>query len=165
MKFSLLVLAGALASTNASSNKLSTTPRRLENDGNDDGNGYWVDSEVLTSQNVMVYEACYTVSSYLREDIENYDNLYALVKAGKAKPEQGYVTFFTNTDMSSSERMVVTSGDYIAAKVLADANAEEYKRKDCNQFKDYCEQQLNKNYYNQNVQNGVSDCLIISLFC
>ena len=156
MKFSLLVLAGALASTNASSNKLSTTPRRLEND---DGanDGYWEDSEVLTANNVMVLEACYTVSSRLDEDMENYDNVYALVKAGKAKPEQGYVTFFTNTDMSSSERMVVTAGDYVAAKVMANANADEYKRKECNNYKEYCEQEMNYNYYNQNVQNGVSD--------
>jgi len=154
MKFSLLVLAGALASTNASSNKVSTTPRRLENNGGDD---YWEDSEVLTANNVMVLEACYTVSSRLDEDMENYDNVYALVKAGKAKPEQGYVTFFTNTDMSSSERMVVTAGDYVAAKVMANANADEYKRKECNNYKEYCEQKMNYNYYNQNVQNGVSD--------
>ena len=171
MKFSLLVLAGALASTNASSNKLSTTPRRLENDDNGGGDdGYWVDSEVLTSSNIMVFEACYTVSSLLSEDSEiyqdDYDKLYALVKAGNAKPEQGYVTFFTNTDMSSSERMVVPAGDYVAAKVMANVNAEEYKKKDCNQYKEYCQQQLNYAYYNQNAaQNGVSDCLIISLFC
>jgi hypothetical protein len=158
MKFSLLVLAGALAATNASSNKLSTTPRRLENNNGDDQYGeYWVDSEVLTAQNNMVYEACYTVSSRLDEGMENYDNVYALVKAGKAKPEQGYVTFFTNTDMSSSERMVVTAGDYVAAKVMANVNADEYKKKDCNQYKEYCEQELNYNYYNQNAQNGVSD--------
>ena len=173
MKFSLLVLAGALASTNASSNKLSTTPRRLENDdgGNwDDGMDYWEDSEVLTSSNTMVFEACYTVSSRMDEENEiyqdNYDKLYALVKAGNAMPEQSYVTFFTNTDMTSSERMVVVAGDYIAAKVMAIVNADEYKKKECNQYKEYCQQQLNYNYYNQNAaQNGVSDCLILSLFC
>ena len=166
MKFSLLVLAGALASANASSNKLSTTPRQLENDDGGGDDGYWVDSEVLTSSNVMVFEACYTVSSLLSEDndmyAENYDKLYALVKAGNAKPEQGYATFFTNTDMSSNERMVAPAGDYVAAKVMANVNADEYKKKDCNQYKEYCQEELNYNYYNQ---NAVSDCLIISLFC
>ena len=170
MKFSLLVLAGALASTNASSNKLSTTPRRLENDDGGGDDGYWVDSEVITANNVLVFEACYTVSSRMDEDNEiyqdNYDKLYSLVKAGNAKPEQGYVTFFTNTDMTSNERMVAPAGDYVAAKVMANVNADEYKKKDCNQYKEYCQQQLNLNYYNQNAaQNGVSDCLILSLFC
>ncbi len=164
MKFSLLVLAGALTATNASSNKLSTTPRRLENNNGDDQYGeYWTDSEVITSSNIMVFEACYTVSSRLDEDVENYDNIYALVKAGQARPEQGYATFFTNTDMASNERMTVTAGDYIAAKVMANANADEYQLKICKQYQEYCEQEQNKNYY-YNAQNGVSDCLI-SLFC
>ena len=167
MKFSLLVLAGALTATNASSNKLSTTPRRLENDdggywGNDDA---WVDNEVLTANNVITFEKCWGLIPQDNADEQN-NNVLQEIKAGLAMPETSAVTAFITTDTEdASGRIVLPAGYYLAAKVKAAAYKDKMFCNECNQFKDHCQNAMNYNYYNQNVQNGVSDCLIISLFC
>ena len=165
MKFSLLVLAGALASTNASSNKLSTTPRRLEGDDGWGGNDDWVDDETLTSQNVITFEKCFGLIP--QDNAEELGNtVQQEIKQGDAMPEHSYVTAFitTNTE-DASGRIVLPAGYYLAAKVKAAAYKDKMFCNECNQFKDHCQNAMNYNYYNQNVQNGVSDCLIISLFC
>ncbi len=157
MKFSLLVLAGALASTNASSNKLSTTPRRLEND--DDA---WEDNEVITANNVLTFEKCFGLIPQDYAD-EQSNTVQQEIKAGKAMPQASYVTAFITTDTSNANnRIVLSAGNYFTAKVKAAVYESKWFCNECNNYKDHCQNAMNYNYYNQNAQNGVSDCLIIS---
>ena len=166
MKFSLLVLAGALTATNASSNKLSTTPRRLE-DNNGAWDDAWEDNEVITANNVLTFEKCFGLIP--QDDADEQSNtVQQEIKAGKAMPQASYVTAFITTDTSNANnRIVLSAGNYLNAKVKAASLEEKWFCNECNNYKDHCQNAMNYNYYNQNAQNGVSDCLIyyISLFC
>jgi len=165
MKFSLLVLAGALASTNASSNKLSTTPRRLENDDGGNWDDVWEDNEIITANNVITFEKCFGLIP--QDNADELDNgVLQEIKAGLAMPETSAVTAFITTDTTdASGRIVLSAGNYLAAKIKAAALEDKMFCNVCNDYKEHCQNTMNYNYYNNNAQNGVSDCLIISLFC
>jgi hypothetical protein len=126
MKFTLIALAGALTAANGRQLR-NTTPRKLENENNN-----YNYQPQMTSSSTLTFERCIDVTTMADED----EDIQAAISAGYAKAESSYVTVFPNNYANEKERMIMTVGSYVAAKVKASANKD---RQFCDACKDWQE--------------------------
>ncbi len=142
MKFTIIALAGALASANA--HQLRTNARKLE-DAN--GNGYNQNNyrAELDASATITFAKCIEVT--VQPDGDE-DTQYA-IQSGTAKPVLSYAAFYTNNYQNDKDMMMVPLGEYVAGKVNSIAMKTENLCESCRQFEDTCnpEQNVSENFY------------------
>jgi len=123
MKFTIIALAGALASANARQLR-STTVRKL-----DEGRA------ALDGSAIISFAKCIEVTVQ-SEDAD--EDTQSAVLAGTAKPVKSFAAFYTNTYANDNEMMMVGLGDYVAAKVKSSATKAQQACETCRQFEETC---------------------------
>ena len=127
MKFSLVALAGALATTNA--HKLRrTSVRKL------DGNNY---RQNLDSSADITFAKCIEVTVNPGDDDED-GNLQSAVQAGTAKPVNSYAAFYPNVYANDNDMMILDLGTYVAAKVKSSVMKTQNQCEVCREFEETC---------------------------
>jgi len=121
MKFTIIALAGALASANA---RQLRTVRKL------DGERAALDGSAIIS-----FAKCIEVTVQ-SEDAD--EDTQSAVLAGTAKPVKSFAAFYTNTYANDNEMMMVGLGDYVAAKVKSSATKAQQACETCREFEETC---------------------------
>ena len=124
MKFTIIALAGALASANARQLR-TTTVRKLEG----------AQRAELDGSAIISFAKCIEVS--VQSDDADEDTQTAVL-AGTAKPVKSFAAFYTNTYANDNEMMMVGLGDYVAAKVKSSAMKAQQACETCRQFEETC---------------------------
>eukprot|EP00984_Skeletonema_dohrnii_P000816 scaffold248_cov127-Skeletonema_dohrnii-CCMP3373.AAC.1 len=124
MKFTIIALAGALASANARQLR-TTTVRKLEG----------AERAELDGSAIISFAKCIEVS--VQSDDADEDTQTAVL-AGTAKPVKSFAAFYTNTYANDNEMMMVGLGDYVAAKVKSSAMKAKQACETCRQFEETC---------------------------
>lgn len=135
MKFSIIALAGAIASVNAS--QLRSPTRKL--DGANNANY----RQELTSSADITFAKCIEVTVQTDGD---EDTQYA-VQAGTAKPVKSYAAFYPNQYANDNEMMMVELGTYVAGKINAAAMKSQQVCESCREFEETCNSQQDVSYY------------------
>jgi hypothetical protein len=127
MKFTILALVGALASADA--RQLRTKARNLEGANN---------RAELDATADISFAKCIEVSV----QTDNADeNMQTAILSGYAKPIESYAAFYPNSYFNVNEMMMVSLGDYVAAKVKSIANKNQNFCEACRQFEETCNPQ------------------------
>eukprot|EP00985_Skeletonema_marinoi_P004205 scaffold1839_cov91-Skeletonema_marinoi.AAC.1 len=121
MKFTIIALAGALASANA---RQLRTVRKL------DGGRAALDGSAIIS-----FAKCIEVTVQ-SEDAD--EDTQSAVLAGTAKPVKSFAAFYTNTYANDNEMMMVGLGDYVSAKVKSSAMKAQQACETCREFEETC---------------------------
>ena len=127
MKFSIVTIAGALASANA--HQLRSNVRKLEG-----ANANAYQAQLDGSANIS-FAKCIEVTVQ-SEDAD--EDTQSAVLAGTAKPVKSFAAFYTNTYANDNEMMMVGLGDYVAAKVKASAMKSQNFCESCKEFEETC---------------------------
>mmetsp|Transcript_15800 Transcript_15800/g.23844 ORF Transcript_15800/g.23844 Transcript_15800/m.23844 type:complete len:465 (-) Transcript_15800:166-1560(-) len=122
MKFTIIALAGALASANA--HQLRTV-RKLEGAQRAEFDG----------SAIISFAKCIEVTVQ-SEDAD--EDTQSAVLAGTAKPVKSFAAFYTNTYVNDNEMMMTGLGDYVAAKVKSSAMKAQNTCETCRQFEETC---------------------------
>ena len=142
MKFTIIALAGALASANA--HQLRTNARKLDG-GNNNGynqNNYRAE---LDGSATITFAKCIEVT--VQPDGDE-DTQYA-IQAGTAKPVLSYAAFYPNNYLNDKDMMMVPLGEYVAGKVNSIAMKTQKMCESCREFEETCnpQQNVSENFY------------------
>ena len=135
MKFTIIALAGALASTNA--HQLRTNVRKLEDNRNN--NNY---REELDGSATISFAQCIEVTVQPKN---NDESIQAAIQAGYAKPVKTYAAFYTNVYANDNEMMMVPLGDYVAGKVKNIVMKTENMCEACRNYEETCNEMQDGN--------------------
>jgi len=140
MKFTILALVGALASADA--RQLRTKARNLEGANN---------RAELDATADISFAKCIEVS--VQTDNADEDMQTAIL-SGYAKPIESYAAFYPNTYFNVNEMMMVSLGDYVAAKVKSIANKNQNYCEACRQFEETCNPQQEEEAVEEEAAEG-----------
>ncbi|KAL7491320.1 hypothetical protein ACHAWT_000714 [Skeletonema menzelii] len=143
MKFTIIALAGALASANA--HQLRSNVRKLEG-----ANAY--QAQLDGSANIS-FAKCIEVTV----QPDNDENIQAAIQGGTAKPVKSFAAFYTNSYANDNEMMMVDLGTYVAGKVSASAMKTRQMCETCREFEETCNPEQNYEYGNDGQDNANQD--------
>ncbi len=141
MKFTIIALAGALASANA--HQLRTNARKLDGgDANYDQN-YRAE---LDASATISFAQCIEVTV---QPQNNDENIQSAIQAGTAKPVKSYAGFYANAYPNVNDMMMVPLGEYVAGKAKNAVMRYENVCESCREFEETCnpEQNVSENFY------------------
>ena len=135
MKFTIIALAGALASANA--HQLRSNVRKLEG-----ANANAYQAQLDGSANIS-FAKCIEVTV----QPDNDENIQAAIQGGTAKPVKSFAAFYTNSYANDNEMMMVDLGTYVAGKVSASAMKTRQMCETCREFEETCNPEQNVSEY------------------
>ena len=127
MKFTIIALAGALASANA--HKLRSNARQLDG-GNYNGNY----RQELDGSAQISFAKCIEVTVQPDDD----EDMQYAIQSGTAKPVKSFAAFYTNVYANDNEMMMVGLGDYVSAKIKSSAMKTKEMCETCREFEETC---------------------------
>lgn len=129
MKFTIIALAGALASANA--HKLRSNARQLDG-GNYNGNYNY--RQELDGSAQISFAKCIEVTVQPDDD----EDMQYAIQSGTAKPVKSFAAFYTNVYANDNEMMMVGLGDYVSAKIKSSAMKTQEMCETCREFEETC---------------------------
>jgi hypothetical protein len=145
MKFTIIALAGALASANA--HQLRTNARKLDGNNGYNQNNYRAE---LDGSATITFAKCIEVT--VQPDGDE-DTQYA-IQAGTAKPVLSYAAFYPNNYLNDRDLMMVPLGEYVAGKVNSIAMKTQKMCESCREFEETCNPQQNYEYGQDGQDNA-----------